>query len=260
MLRGMSRLTRKGVAVTGCWLVVAVAGAIVPATPALPAESPATAVTIRLGDVLEKRFLGLGVDFAPYPLDLDEDAWRRNFARLDQMRPGLIRVMITDHVYTDGYRADGTPNYRWDKPKMLQLRRILDWAKLRDVTVVLGEWTLPQPGAPGATGWANRIATFVGRVHADGYTNVRYYNLINEPDRNSYTETCAAGTTTPPVWKARWRCWRDAVTTLRTALNADPRTRGVGLVGPDTTEWLEVAPRRRSAVPRRPARPTVNRA
>jgi hypothetical protein len=242
-LRGSS--SRIATLATSCLCAVLVGGAAVsaPATTA-PAEPAATSVTIHLGDVLERRFVGVGADFGPYPVAISESAWERNFARLDFMRPGVLRVMITASVYTNGYRADGTPIYVWDKPKMRQLRRILDWAQRRNVTVILGEWTLPRPHERGAGTWPARITTFVNHLYAGGYSVVRYYNLINEPYRNSYTEACAKAATAgqsppPPVWRARWRCWRDAVTRLRGALDADPRARRIKLVGPDTTEWLK---------------------
>jgi len=158
--------------------------------------------------------MGLGVQWDPYdsftPTQTD---WNRTFERLDFLKPGFIRVVEPAYDYFAGYDSSHNPTYRWNSPHLVQLRAILDYAKSRGIAVVLGDWGNPMLG-----GDARIPADFLAQLHdVYGYTNIKYYNLINEPN---YAEGCD------------FACWTGMVKALSTQFAASGLS-WLSLVGPD---------------------------
>lgn len=169
--------------------------------------------------------MGLGVQWDPYdsfqPTPAD---WELTFQRLDFMRPGFIRVVEPASDYFRGYDSAHQPTYRWNSTHIKQLRTILDYAKSRGITVVLGDWGNPMIG-----GDPRIAAGFLQQLHDTyGYTNISYYNLINEPN---YASGCA------------FSCWAQQVRTLAAEFASLGMTRWLSLVGPDNANSWDDTPR-----------------
>ncbi len=189
------------------------------------AASNAPAITIYTDDLVSGApFMGLGVELDPYDSFQPTAAqWSLIFQRLDYMRPGFLHVVEPASDYFAGYDASGNPVYRWSAPHVMQLLTILDYARSRGVPVVLGDWSNPlingDPRIP---------AGFLLQLHdAYGYTNIRYYNLINEPN---YVATCS------------FSCWAGIVAKLSSEFTSLGINRWLQLVGPDNgNSWDDTA-------------------
>jgi hypothetical protein len=169
-------------------------------------------------------FMGLGVQLDPYDTFTPTPAqWNLIFQRLDYMRPGFLRVVEPASDYFGGYDAAHNPIYRWTAPHVLQLQTILGYAQSRGIPVVLGDWSNPliagDPRIP---------AGFLQQLHADGFTNVRYYNLMNEPNDNG--SAC------------EFTCWAGIVRSLSAEFAATGVSSWLQLVGPDNANsWDDTA-------------------
>jgi hypothetical protein len=196
-------------------LVLVALGAHAPGARAAAPTSAAT-VTLYTDELADPAFMGLGVQFDPYdtrgPTQLN---WPLITQRLDFMRPGLLRVVEPASDYFAGYDASGNPTYRWTSAHVQELLAILAYAQSRGITVVLGDWANPLIG-----GDARIPADFIGALHSTyGYTVLRYYNVMNEP--NDAVPSCA------------FSCW----TQIMKAVSAEFTRLGyqswIQLVGPD---------------------------
>lgn len=162
--------------------------------------------------------MGLGVQWDPSDVwDLTPAQWQRTYARVDRLAPPFIRCMLGAGHYCRP-AADGQLVYDWTSQGMRRLYPILDYCQRHDVQVMLGEW-----GAPFGWKWDDpRWSTAIGAcleqlIKVRGYTCIRYYNKINEPQGG--TEI--------------YRTWRAAQASLRAELVRRGLTPQVMLVGPD---------------------------
>jgi hypothetical protein len=201
-----------------------------------PAEP--VAVTISLGTTVVESFLGLGVQWDPFYYRPSDEDWQTIVRRMDYCSPGFLRVMWGAGSYCHGFDAAGQPRYAWDETDPAKraglddLCRILEWAQSRDVEVVLGEWGPPygEIGGPTDLRWARVIADSVAYLReARGFTCIRMYNLINEPNGD---------------WSGNkdYGTWLTGVRNLRSELDARGMAWTVRIIGPDTTgntEWTE---------------------
>jgi hypothetical protein len=181
-------------------------------------------MTVYTDEPAGPRLMGLGVQWDPFdsfrPTQADRD---RTFQRLDFMHPGFLRVVEPAFDYFAGYDAAHNPVYRWNARHLVQLRQILDYAKSRGIAVVLGDWSDPlihnDPRIP---------AGFLARLHdVYGYTNIAYYNLINEPN---YLSGCS------------FACWTGVVRTLSHEFASAGLSRWLKLVGPDNANSWDDTP------------------
>ncbi len=136
-------------------------------------------MTLQTDEVAGPALMGFGVQWDPYdefrPTQAD---WDRSFQRVDFMHPGFLRIVEPAYNYFVGYDAAHNPVYRWKGRHVLQLRKILGYAKSRGIAVVLGDWLNPLIG-----GDARIPAEFLEQLRdVYGYTNIKYYNVINEPN------------------------------------------------------------------------------
>lgn len=188
-------------------------------------------VTVRIEatTVVNDDYIGNGAEWDPYQLDygegrmqISEADWQKLYDRLDFMRPQLIRMMIN----TSSFLREG----RFAPEQQMEVMGpMLDYCQSRGVTVMFGDW-----------GWSV-IDTKQGSLHeanmqhaaelldylvdTKGYTCIRYYNLINEPNGD-----WAATNTSYPLWASAMECFHEQM-----------RERGlqekVTLVGPDVAIW-----------------------
>ncbi len=172
-------------------LVLVACGALgMPVARAASAKTPR--LTIFTDQLAGPPLMGLGAELDPYdtigPSQMD---WPLLTQRLAYLRPGFLRVVEPASTYFGGYDAAGNPTYRWTNPHVQELLSILSIAKSLGVAVVLGDWGNPLIG-----GDARIPLEFIGQLrNTYGYTNIRYYNVTNEPnDSTSCDFTCWAGT------------------------------------------------------------------
>ena len=181
-------------------------------------------MTLHTDEVAGPPLMGFGVQWDPYDTFRPTQAdWDRSFQRVDFMHPGFLRVVEPAYNYFAGYDAAHNPVYRWKDRHVQQLRRILDFAKSRGIAVVLGDWLNPLIG-----GDARIPAEFLEQLHdVYGYTNIKYYNVINEPND---TATCDFG------------CWAGMVRALSAEFTSRGMTRWLKVVGPDNENSWDDTP------------------
>ncbi len=194
--------------------------------------SPVSNVYIDTDTTVVPDAMGFGVQWDPSDVwDYTPAQWQRTFARVDRLAPAFIRCMLGASSYCH-LDASGALSYNWDWPGMQRLYPILDYCQKHDVYVMLGEW-----GAPFGWQWDDpRWSTAIGEcldhlVKVRGYTCIRYYNKINEPQGGSDI----------------YRTWHTAQASLRTELVRRGLDRQIALVGPDASgrealqDWVDRA-------------------
>jgi hypothetical protein len=215
------------------------------ADSAKPEKTADIAVTVYPDWVLAKNFLGFGVQWE-YEGDhrdnnVDNPVWMKHWPkmlkRIDFMRPSIFRVMHNATMYTRLEQDKIVPDY--DSPRMQALYMVLDYAKSRNVPVVLGEWWMPEAYLKPLGGikdprWTEElIAPFLVHLRDQrGYTNINYFNLINEPADEKIW---------PNPWG--WAGWRASILNLHAALKKrglEDKVRIAGTDGPgDFTYWIQ---------------------
>lgn len=143
-------------------------------------------VRIDADSVVNRGYIGNGVQWDPYALDygqgrveISDADWAKLYARLDFMRPAFIRVMTnTTSVVRDG-RLDRMRGFE-------HLSHILDYCQSHGVTVMFGDWggslMDARAGTVNRTLLDHAAAYVAWLVGEKGYDCIRYYNLVNEPN------------------------------------------------------------------------------
>ena len=181
-------------------------------------------MTLHTDELAGPPLMGLGVQWDPFdsyrPTAAD---WARTFQRLDFMHPGFIRMVEPAYDYFGGYDAAHNPVYRWNSRHLIQLRTMLSFAKSHGIPVVLGDWSNPLLG-----GDPRVPAEFLAQLHDRfGYTNIRYYNPVNEPN---YLTGCD------------FNCWAGIIRAVSDEFNRLGVSRWLKLVGPDNANsWDDTA-------------------
>ena len=185
---------------------------------------PARALTVYTDELASPSFMGLGVEFDPYdtlkPTQLN---WPLIDQRLGFMSPGLMRVVEPASDYFAGYDSSGNPTYRWTSPHVTELLSILSYAQSNGITVVLGDW-----GNPVIGGDASIPVDFIGQLRSVyGYTNIHYYNVMNEPNGNA---------------SCQFACWTGVVKAINAQIDKAGDQSWLSLVGPDNSNsWDDTA-------------------
>lgn len=196
--------------------------------------------------VLEDEFLGFGTQWeyegGRRDLNVDNPIWEKRWPemvkRIDFMRPSILRIMHDARMYTKMENGRIVADY--DSPRMELMYRVLDYAKTRNIPVLFGEWWLHEDylkhyGSISDPRWANElIVPFLIHLREKrGYTNIRYFNLINEPHAKELL----------PGMPFDYDLWRSAVINLGKALKKNGLEGKViiaGTDGPgDWSGWLE---------------------
>jgi hypothetical protein len=168
-------------------------------TPSQP-TAVAVSVSVDASSTVTQSFAGFGVEWDPYdhpPMGAD---WTTTLSRLSFMHPAFFRIMSNATDYCDGFDASGNPIYVWNQGptvtqnRLWQVFRMLDFAQANGIPVILGEWSWPanlaqipaalsQIASPDDPRWARMVADYLDYlIHTKGYTVIRYYNLMNEPN------------------------------------------------------------------------------
>src|SRR5947209_14689932 len=208
------------------WLALVVTLVLLGAGSAATATTAAAqpTLTIHTDEFAGPPLIGLGVQWDPYDsLGPTQAQWNLTFQRLAFMRPAFMRIVETAGDYFKGYDAAHNPVYRWTAPHVTELRMMLDFAKSHGITVELGDWSNPV-----INGDARVPAEFLKQLHDTyGYTNIRYFNLINEPNDSA---SCSFG------------CWTGIVQVLSSEFHQLGLSNWLQLVGPDNANsWDDTA-------------------
>jgi hypothetical protein len=209
-------------------------------------NSFAPVVEIHLDRILEHHFLGFGTQWeyegGRRDLNVDNPIWEKRWPemvkRIDFMRPSILRIMHDAKMYTKMENGQIVADY--DSPRMELMYRLLDHAKSRNIPVLFGEWWLHEDylkhyGTVTDPRWAEEvIVPFLIHLREErGYTNIRYFNLINEPHAKELL----------PGMPFDYEGWRSAVIHLGKALKKNGLGDKViiaGTDGPgDWSGWLD---------------------
>lgn len=186
-------------------------------------------VSVDAGTVVNSGYIGNGAQWDPYslnygngPVEISDADWNKIYSRLDNMRPAFVRMMqntvsrVRDGVLDTSAGLD-------------HLCRLLDYCQSRNVTVMFGDWggwmvdpkakTVNMPLIAQAADYVRFL------VEEKGYTCIKYYNLINEP--NGWWSTTAGD----------FDLWEDAMIALGREFREKGLSEKVSLVGPDTAIW-----------------------
>jgi len=207
-----------------------VAGVVTPG-----ASDPATLI-VDTQKIVTPSFMGLGVQWDPFDYQLTDKQWQRVESRINYMNPGIFRVCVASWFYIQGLDDAGNPIYAWNSGRrdhhFDQLFKILDYAQKHKVTVLLGEWGCPGKISAGSGSteikvqdprWPRMIADFLDYLrNKRGYTCIRYYNFVNEPNGD---------------WSGNesYETWETGMRSLAGELKKHKLDQKITLVGPDAT-------------------------
>ena len=161
-----------------------------------------TMVTVKIDvdKVLEENFLGVGVQCSGYPwFDVSDADWKKVFERMDYLKMPFTRIMVDWTSFFEGLDADGSPQYTFESPKMRNTYKLLDYCQAKDITVMFGQWGWVNTAlhADGQNWDVSPDSKLHARMSADlidyvvnkkGYTCIRWFDPINEPD--GYWSSC----------------------------------------------------------------------
>lgn len=158
-------------------------------------------VRFEVTTVVNDNYMGNGAEWDPYQLDygdgrmqISEADWKKLYDRIDFMRPQFIRMMINTSSFLQNGRFA-------PEQQMEVLEPMLDYCQSRDVTVMFGDWGWSvidrETSSPHKVNMQNAVELLDYLVNERGYTCIRYYNLINEPNGD-----WAATNTSYPLWES----------------------------------------------------------
>jgi hypothetical protein len=148
---------------------------------------------------ISKGYIGNGVQFGLYEhcddaasswgkafgMYMDENMWSKTFKRLDFMRVGLARTMISSKSFCyRGKDGQGNPIIQNDY-KIDLVEKWLNYCDNKDVTLLWGEWGTGNIAPVTDPLWANTIIGYADYlINTRDHPSVKYFIGINEPDGN----------------------------------------------------------------------------
>lgn len=200
------------------------AGSLPGSQPSLPEEVVCdNAIVIDCSSFVSKGYIGNGVQWDPYEIYNISDAdWQKLYDRLDVMKPRFIRMM---HGIS-GKSSDGVLN---KEEGFDHLKHLLDYCQSRNVTVMFGDWggrlvdskakTINEPLLRNSAEYMDFL------INEKGYTCIKYFNLVNEPNGN-WSQTNGDY----ELWSRAVRFFWDEARKL----GLDSR---IGMAAPDVAIW-----------------------
>ena len=195
--------------------------------------------------IISENFIGNGVQWSAYHHAnsansdwgklMTDEKWQMNFDRLDYMKPKLFRILDqANWRYLVGFDENDEPIVDFSTPEVKALEKVLDYAEKNDISVLFGEWGTPykmhdleEGHGDKFTGandpkWINIIVKYLDYlINEKGYTCLKYYNLVNEPD-GSWAST-----------KSDYTEWSEGIKLLKTALDIAGLSDNIVISGPD---------------------------
>ncbi len=135
-------------------------------------------------EIIVENYTGMGAQIGGYDdlqqltgsPTLSEEDWQKVFDRLDFIRPGLVRATGSEGW---NYAIGGVYN---PQKSANVLFKMLDYCQQNDITVIWGEWG-HQGGDNINLDWLEWSLNFLSYLVNDkGYTCVKYFNMVNEPN------------------------------------------------------------------------------
>lgn len=136
-------------------------------------------------DTVSIGFRGVGAQLGGYDnisqltgnASLSNADWEQLFARIQYMRPGLVRMTGSEGW---NYALNGV--YNPDRSKDV-LFRMLDFCQTNNIDVIWGEWGHVGGASTYDLDWLNRSINFLDyMVNTKGYTCIKYFTMVNEPN------------------------------------------------------------------------------
>jgi len=185
-------------------------------------------VTLDNSTLVNDYYLGNGAQWDPYQLNygngkmsISDADWQKLYARLDFMRPQLIRMMVNTASF---FRDDQII----PEKDMEVLFKLLDYCRQKQVTVVFGDWggsVIRRRTEVNAVN-LKHAAEFVDYlVNKKGFNCIKYYNLINEPNGD---------------WSATNRSyplWANAIEQFYENFKDLKINNKINIIGPDIAIW-----------------------
>lgn len=180
-------------------------------------------------EVITENYLGNGVQWDPYQLDygkvelsISDADWKKLYARLDFMRPQVMRVMINTASAIEGDTLSLEKGLENIIP-------ILNYCQSRGVIVTFGDWGGQMVDAE-ADSISERNIAYAARyldflINEKGFTSIKYYNMINEP--NGFWS----------VTDGKYELWQQAAASFQEELVSLGLTDKVSIMGPDIAIW-----------------------
>lgn len=178
-------------------------------------------------EIVTPSYVGNGVQWGGYDLlenwtgnpTLTESDWNKLFERVRFMRPPLVRIMVADGW---NYLIDN--QYNPSKSEAILLK-ILDFCQQEGITVLLGEWGHTGGNAINQQ-WLENSACFLQwLIVTKGYSCIRYFNMVNEPNGNWST------------MNGNYSLWTTLMKQFHVKLTEKGIDTKVKLVGPDVAVW-----------------------
>lgn len=187
-------------------------------------------VEIHSETIINDHYIGNGAQWDPYQLDygevkleISDEDWEKLYARLDFMRPQLMRVVINIGSYVqDGeLRPDADGG---------QLLNILNYCNENGITVLFGDWGWDLINGDDKIlnkeniTYAARLADYL--INEKGFEeSLKYFNIINEP--NGYWAST----------EGSYELWSSAAKYLHEQFEEVGISDQISIVGPDVAIW-----------------------
>ncbi len=185
-------------------------------------------ITLDTNKIISDNYIGNGAQWDPYDIAIDPNGhkisaedWRLVCDRLDFMRIRFIRMMVNSPLFY----SDGKLNATYRE----HLKPLLDYCESRKVVVMFGDWGGNGLIKEDLSGYnievvRSNVALLKALVD-EGYSCIKYYNLINEPNGNwSVTNT-------------KYDLWRNTIEALHTEAQRAKILDKVQIVAPDAAIW-----------------------
>jgi len=175
-------------------------------------------------------FIGVGPQWGGYDLvsdwtgnnSLSNEDWNKLYTRLRYMKPALMRIMVSPGWNYDWSAGTGGSNFAKSEPLLIKM---LDFCQTENIDVIFGEWG-HQGGTNINEAWLNAAVDFYEwLVRTKGYTCIKYYNMVNEPNGN---------------WSSingNYNLWQQLIKQFHAKLVAKNLASGVQIIGPDVAIW-----------------------
>lgn len=195
------------------------------------AAAPADSVWLYPNECISNNYIGNGVQWDPYQLDyghgkmsISKDDWQKLYGRLDNMKPGFIRIMINTPALYD------IDNKIIEKDSA-GIYPILDYCQSRNITVMFGDWGGSLVNSKSDTINTRIIDMAINHllflIKKRGYDCIKYYNFVNEP--NGWWSST----------KGNFNLWSKGMKYFTGQLNQSGLSEYIKMAAPDVAIWTD---------------------
>lgn len=198
-------------------------------------------LTVKNQTPISTNFIGNGAQWGGFEIieswtgvnDFNDSDWMKLKERMDFMRPPFIRIMISA-----GWNYMDSGDVYNPVKATNAFHRMMQYCTDNNITVMFGEWGhvfLNNDKSQINETWLNYTVDYLDHLITDkGYTCIKYYNMINEPNGDWSTT------------KDDYNLWRNVVSEFITRLDAKGLGQLVKVAGPDiavfgdatATDWI----------------------